>query len=197
MVLGVKMKVILASSSASRKKLLRSLGIPFESKPHRVDEEEYKRKIKDPKILCETLAEKKALSVEGGKDIFVIGLDQVVFCENIIFGKPKTHKRAIETLSKLQGRTHELISALFIKKPKGDVFKELSIHKLTMHPLNLSQIEAYLKKDTPYECAGSYKIESLGISLFEKIDSKDFYGIIGLPLISLCRELRVYENFLN
>ena len=186
------MKIILASSSPSRKKLLSSLQLDFEVVPHRVDEEKYKNQIKDVPLLCQTLAQEKAKSIQQ-KKAFVIGVDQLVSLKGQIFGKPKTRPKAIETLQALQGKTHELISALCLQRPNGSYFENLTINRLSMRPLTLQQIEFYLDKEQPYECAGSYKVESLGISLFEKIDSPDFNSITGLPLTAISNE---FKNFL-
>lgn len=183
------MEIILASGSPSRKKLLNSLKLNFKVLPHRVDEEKYKNRISNIPLLCQTLAQEKALSIQQ-KNSYVIGVDQMVSLNNTAFGKPKTKTKAVEILSTLQGKTHELISALYLQKPDGSCFKNLTINRLTMHPLTRPQIEFYLDQDQPYECAGSYKVESLGISLFSKIESPDFNSITGLPLTALCNELK-------
>ena len=157
--------------------------------PHCVDEEKYKNKILNIPLLCQTLAQEKALSIQQ-KQAYVIGVDQMVSLNNSAFGKPKTKAKAVETLTALQGKTHELISALYLQKPDGSFFKKLTVNRLTMHPLTQTQIEFYLNQEKPYECAGSYKAEGLGVSLFSKIESPDFNAIIGLPLIALCNELK-------
>jgi len=96
-------------------------------------------------------------------------------------------------MSELQGKTHQLMTAFFLQKPDNSYFEELVISHMSMRPLNQKQIEFYLNQDKPYGCAGSYTIEKRGISLFEKIDSPDFNAIIGLPLISLCSQLKLWD----
>ena len=182
------MEIILASQSPARKKLLQSLGVPFKVIHPKVDEAPYQSQIKDTRVLCQTLARLKAQSIQQ-KQAFVIGCDQMAHLNGQSFGKPKTKEKAIQTLKLLQGKTHELISALCIQKPDGSLFENVIVSHMTMRSLTQKQIENYLDKDRPYQCAGSYTIEGLGISLFEKIQSPDFNAIIGLPLISLCSQL--------
>ena len=186
------MEVILASQSPSRKMLLNSLKIPFKIIPHTVDEDFYKNQIQDPYLLCQTLAQKKASSVQK-KGNWVIGVDQMASLRGQVFGKPQTKEKAIDTLRQLSGKTHELISGMFIQKPDGSFFKDLIINKMSMKSLTQKQIERYLEIDQPFKCAGSYRIEGRGISLFEKIESPDFNSIMGLPLISLCQHLPIEE----
>ena len=113
----------------------------------------------------------------------------MVSCEGQMFGKPRTKQNAFEQLSFLQGKYHELVCALFLQRPDGSSFEKTTANKMTMRPLTKKQIEFYLETDKPFECAGSYRMESLGISLFEKIDTPEFYSIWGLPLITLCSEI--------
>ena len=183
-----KTKVILASDSPSRKQLLQSLGLPFQVMSHKVDEIQFQKKIKDPYILCPLLAKKKIQSIQK-KNVWVIGADQMVYCKKKIFGKPKTKAKALQTLSFLQGKNHELVSALCLQKPDGSFFEDTVVNKMKMRPLTKKQIEYYLNQDQPYHCAGSYRIEGAGISLFEQVETRDFYSIMGLAIISLCSQL--------
>ena len=185
--------IILASQSPSRKKILASLGIPFEIIPSKIDENLYKKKIQNPYTLCQTLAEAKVKAIRKN-DCWVIGVDQVATINGKIFNKPKTHKNAVETLKQLQGQTHELLTAMYLQKPDGSYHQELVINKMYMRPLTEEEIHHYLHQDQPYECAGSYTIEKKGISLFEKIDSPDFNAILGLPMIILCSQLQLWKK---
>jgi len=189
-------KIILASQSPARKKLLNSMKISFTAIPPKVDEDSYKKKIKDPKNLCQTLARMKTKSINK-KNCWVIGSDQIVYLNGQILGKPGNKQKAIETLSLLQGKTHQLMTALCLQRPDGSYFEDLVINHMSMRTLTQKQIEFYLEQDKPYGCAGSYTIEKRGISLFERIDSPDFNAIIGLPLISLCSQLQPWnpKNF--
>lgn len=187
------MNIILASSSKSRKKLLHSLKIPFEVIPHQVDEKPFQKRILNPRSLCRILARAKVESVNK-KNFWVIGADQMAFLDGQMFGKPKTKAKAFEMLSTLQGKTHELVTALCLQRPNGSYFEDLIINRMTMKPLTKKQIEFYLEKEIPYHCAGSYTIEGLGISLFEKVETSDFNAIIGLPLISLCSQIPIISK---
>lgn len=187
-----KTSIILASQSPARKKLLNSIKLSFTVIPPKVDEEFYKKKIKDPKTLCQTLARMKVESIQE-TNCWVIGSDQIVYLNGQVLGKPGNKQKAIETLSLLQGKTHQLMTAFCLQKPDNSYFEELVISNMSMRALNQKQIEFYLNQDKPYGCAGSYTIEKRGISLFEKIDSPDFNAIIGLPLISLCSQLKLWD----
>jgi len=181
------MQLILASSSPARQKLLKSFNISFKVIPHNVDEKKYQRQIKSAPLLCQTLARKKVESISS-KNVFILGADQMAFFEGKLIGKPEGKQKAFETLQLLQGKTHELVSALCLKRPDGSFFEDLVISQMSMRSLTSQQIESYLNQEKPYACAGAYQIESLGLCLFEKIDSPDFNAIIGIPLTSLFNE---------
>ena len=185
--------IILASQSPARKKILTSLGVSFEVIPSNVDESVYKDSIKDPYKLCATLAKEKTQSIDK-KDCWIIGADQVATLNGKIFNKSKTHEKAVENLKELQGKTHELLTAVCLKKPDGSYYEELVVSKMSMRSLTEEEIHFYLKQDQPYECAGSYTIEKRGISLFEKIDSPDFNAILGLPIMSICHQMELWKK---
>lgn len=155
-----------------------------------MDEDSFKDKISDPKELTETLAKEKAKSVlKTHPDTLVIGGDQVSLFKNEILGKPGTPEKAVEQLLKLQGETHELMmSTCILYEDKEVLWTEIT--SLTMRSLSEKECLSYVQKDNPIHCAGSYKMECLGISLFEKIKGDDQSAIVGLPLIRLTTELR-------
>lgn len=185
-------KVILASGSPYRKQLLEQLNLPFSVVPSEVDESPIKKMDLTPEKICLELAKAKALEVfKKHSDHIVIGSDQLLTLDGKIFDKPGSVDNAVEQLGKLQGKDHRLITAVSIISNN----KEISFNNITtlsMKELTKKQIENYVQQDNPLDCAGSYKIEKLGISLFSKIDSSDSTSIIGLPLIQLCCGL---ENF--
>lgn len=178
-------KLILASTSPYREKLLKRIVPEFRILKPNVDEDDFKAHISEPQMLAESLAEEKALSVFNKHEkSIVIGGDQVASIDGEILGKPGDITRGVEQLLKLQGKTHRLFTSVCIMGPDR---KELYTNEtiLTMKALDEEQIRTYLKLDKPFDCAGSYKIEKHGIALFEKVESDDFTAITGLPLIKL------------
>ncbi len=181
--------LILASTSKYRGALLTQLGWEFEMMGPGVDEEKIKQENHSPSELSLLLSKYKAEAVFVIRpDACVIGSDQVLSLDGQIFGKPKTIEKATEQISLLQGKTHELITAVTLIYPKGHI-SFVNRTRLKMRPLNLSQIHSYVKEDLPLDCAGSYKLESKGIKLFEEIEMNDHTSIIGLPLIELTTHL--------
>ena len=165
--------------------------IPFQTHDSQVDEDQFKNDISDPLVLTKTLAFEKAKSVFNHKDdSYIIGGDQIGLFENQILGKPKTKENAVVQLRKLAGKTHELITSTCILGPNGFVYEWTNHTTLRMRSLTLEEIKRYIDKDDPLNCAGSYKIESVGISLFESIQTEDSTAIVGLPLIELSKVLR-------
>jgi septum formation protein len=114
----------------------------------------------------------------------------VVSVDGIILGKPGTRERAAEQLRLQAGRTPELITGLaLLDGAAGRVRTELDVSILTFRPLTEDQIQAYLAREDVTGCAGSFRLEGLGISLFEAISGRDYTGVIGLPLMAVTRLL--------
>lgn len=187
-------QILLASTSLYRKELLEKLCVSFTTEKPRFNEDTHKAEWLaahgpdfDPSELAMELAQKKAESLMTHENC-VIGGDQMVTLDLQILGKPKTRERAIEQLQMMQGRTHQLITATYVYF-KSQSTKILDITELTMRPLSRAQIETYVDIDQPFDCAGSYKIEKHGLSLFSEIKSEDFSGIQGLPLLKLSKVL--------
>jgi septum formation protein len=114
----------------------------------------------------------------------VIGGDQVAALDSEILGKPGSFEKACEQLMKMQGRTHRLITALHVVHG-GIGHPILDITEIEMRPLTRAQIENYVRRDQPLDCAGSYKIEKSGLVLVRDLRTKDFSSIQGVPLIAL------------
>lgn len=181
--------LILASTSKYRGALLSQLGWPFEAVAPGVDEDQLKNKGLAPTFLARELATLKAQAVFNKRpDACVIGSDQVCMLNGELLSKPGTKENAVKQLLKMQGTHHELITAVAILSPQGEVHFH-NRTQLFMRPLNLKQITEYVEKDLPLDCAGSYKLETTGIKLFEKIEMDDHTSIIGLPLIQLNNHL--------
>ena len=181
-------KLILASTSVYRKQLLQRLNIPFEVIEPAFDEELYKKQGRSAAELSLFLATGKAKSVNQ-QNACVIGSDQVVSFDGKILGKSHTSTGAFEQLKSLQGKTHQLITSTSLLF-KGEEVSWTDTVQLTMRPLTATEIDNYIKLDNPVDCAGSYKIESFGISLFERIHAEDFTAIQGLPLLKLHLHLK-------
>ena len=119
----------------------------------------------------------------------MIGCDQVAVLDNQLLDKPGTVDGATAQLRQLRGREHRLITAVTILHSDG-MIEFADVTRLQMRTLTDGEISRYVQSEQPLDCAGSYKIEGLGITLFERIDSHDQTAIIGLPLIQLSNELR-------
>ncbi len=181
------MKIILGSSSLSRKKLLKNTGISFKVKTPTIDEATQKKEFKGKKKdLAIYLAEKKALSIHVDPKDIIIGADQVLLHNNKIYDKPKSIQEAKRHLKELSNRTHSLISGTVISKKNKIIWRHQSVSKMEMRKLTNKEINEYLSKSgkSILNCVGAYNIEGYGSKLFKKIDG-DFFSIVGLPLIQL------------
>jgi septum formation protein len=183
-------ELILASTSVYRHALLERVGLPFRVVAPSCDESILEREVSDPAQLAERLADAKASSVVSvAPRAAIIGCDQLVSCDGRVLGKPGTSAGAIEQLTFLSGRSHALITALVVRCGASR-FHHTDVTTLRMRPLSRRAIERYVAADRPIDCAGSYKLESRAITLFEQIDSNDHTAITGLPLIALVSILR-------
>ncbi len=186
--------LVLGSTSPYRRQLLESLMIPFICRSPRYNEDEDKALEKNPHRLAALLARKKALSLVES-DHIVIGGDQLVSFNDQILGKSHHFEGACQQLSQLQGQTHELITAVCLAlegtspSTEARLIEFMDVTRITLKPLSLEQIQTYLRKDEPWDCAGSYKIEKHGMSLIQKIETQDFTAIQGLPLLQLSQVL--------
>lgn len=182
-------KLILASSSPFRRELLARLQIPFESIAPDIDETPEPGET--PQQLVERLALEKARAIaDQYPRAVVIGSDQVAMHGDNIVGKPGSHEEAVNQLHEASGRAVTLYTGLALVRQQP----EFSLHELVpftvvFRELTDQQIENYLGKDQPYNCAGSVKSESLGVALFERFEGDDPNALIGLPLIRLVRML--------
>lgn len=184
------MDLILASTSPYRRMLLERLGVPFRSVSPSVDEDTCKALGLGPRSLAEALARAKAEAVaQAFPDAIVIGSDQVAAIDGTPMGKPGSAEAAVAQLGAMAGRSHELITAVAVAH-RGEVVEHADVTTLRMRPLTTEEILRYVEADRPLDCAGSYKLESRGIALFEGIDSADHTAIVGLPLMALTTILR-------
>lgn len=181
--------LVLVSTSVYRRELIGRLGIPFRFCAPRFDEETLKQGELGPRELAERLALLKAQSVEEEfPHATLIGCDQLVSFQGEILGKPGSENAAIRQLTRMESNTHDLITSMVVIH-RGEIATHTDITTLRMRALTNLQIERYVRADRPFDCAGSYKLEQRGITLFEAIDSKDHSAITGLPLLALIRIL--------
>lgn len=177
--------LVLASSSAYRRALLERLRLPFTTDRPDIDESPLQDEL--PEQTARRLARAKAQAVaDRHPGALVIGSDQVACCGNRLFGKPGSHAQALEQLRALRGRTAEFLTALCLFDGRsGRFLEDLATVRVTFRDLPDAQLDAYLRAEQPYDCAGSAKSEGLGILLLERIDSDDPTALVGLPLIRL------------
>ncbi|MFN3241814.1 MAG: Maf family protein [Planctomycetota bacterium] len=182
--------LILGSGSRYRRLLMERLQVPFDVEVPDVDEAPAKASGAQPQAIVQELARTKARAVfDRHPKSVVIGCDQAAVLEGDLLSKPHTEANAIAQLQSLRGREHRLITAVAIAHHDGLV-EFTDITRLTMRALSDAEIERYVQREQPLDCAGSYKIEGLGVTLFDRIDTRDHTAIIGLPLMQLCAELR-------
>ncbi|NMB74414.1 MAG: septum formation protein Maf [Myxococcales bacterium] len=187
-----KKKLILASTSPYREKLLSRLRIPFESCAPAVDEEVFKARLSTPAELVRALAAEKARSLMARfPKASIIGADQAAEIDGHLLGKPGSVEAACAQLELLSGRTHRLWTAVAVAdSERGRLEEALEVVELRMRILSPQEIRRYVTLDQPLDCAGAYRFEGLGAALFEGVSASDPTAIEGLPLLRLCELLR-------
>lgn len=182
--------LVLGSTSPFRKTILDKLQLPFECAKPNIDETPHKNET--PQDLVKRLAIEKAKAVAATyPDALIIGSDQVAVCDGEILGKPHNFENGLIQLTKFSGKSIIFYTGLCVYDTNKD--KTLAIvEPFTVHFNTLSQneIKHYLKAEQPYNCAGSFKSEGLGICLFSKLEGDDPNTLIGLPLIRLVALLK-------
>jgi 7-methyl-GTP pyrophosphatase len=181
-------RLILASTSRYRRELLERLGLPFEAAAPGVEEAAVPGEA--PSAMALRLALAKAESL-GARDALVIGSDQVASLDGEVLRKPGSHAVALEQLRACQGRTVVFsTAAVVLDTATGALARHVDRTEVRFATLPETALDRYLKLEEPYDCAGSFKAEGLGVVLFERIDSKDPTALIGLPLIFVAAALR-------
>jgi septum formation protein len=188
--------LILASTSKARQNMLRAAGLAFTVQAPPVDEAVLQAKLRDsmtpPETMAVTLAQAKALSVtHQNPEHLVIGADQVLYYQGKILSKAPDAAVARDNLKLLQGKTHDLISAVCVSHKNRVVWSHVERARLTMRVLDDAAIEAYCQQAGAAltQSVGGYELETLGSWLFETIEG-DFFTILGLPLLPLQHFLR-------
>jgi septum formation protein len=182
--------LILGSTSRYRRELLQRLRVPFDVVSPDVDETPLPGEA--PQALATRLALAKAKAVAAlHPNAVVIGSDQVADLNGDPLGKPGTHERAVVQLQRMRGQTVIFQTAVSVVcQASGFEQTELAQIKVRFRELSDAEIEAYLRAEEPYDCAGSAKSEGLGIALLDAIDNDDPTALIGLPMIRTARLLR-------
>lgn len=184
--------IILASSSKYRRQLLEKLGLDFICCSSDVDETPQIGEFPDALVKRLSLAKAKAVAKMYPNHL-IIGSDQIALCAGDILGKPGTRAVAIQQLSRQSGRVVEFYTGVCVFDAKTDQYRtDMDICRVHFKTLSQTQIENYVDRDQPFDCAGSFKSEGLGIALFSKIVGEDPNALVGLPLIKL---LALLESF--
>ena len=183
-------KIILASSSKHRKKLLNQLKIKFTTKSPDIDES--RRKNENVDEYVRRLSYEKALKIaKNERDSIVIGSDEIAVLGNKVYGKPLTKSVAIQQLQAISNKNIVFKTGLcVIDTSAHKKYLSLTNYNVKMRKLSIDEIHSYINKEDILNCAASIKIEGLAISLIEKTSGADPTSIIGLPLIKL-------RNYLN
>jgi septum formation protein len=182
-------QLVLGSTSPFRRQLLEKLGLPFETASPETDESPLPGET--PAQLVARLAEAKARAVAGHyPGALIIGSDQVAVNGDEILGKPHSHEKAMAQLRNASGRRVRFLTGLCLYNAATDHAQvEVVPFDVVFRELGDEMIDYYLRAEQPYNCAGSFKSEALGIALFERLEGDDPNTLIGLPLIRLVRML--------
>lgn len=189
------MKLILASSSPFRKEILSKLGVDFTTNSPEIDETRLAGET--PCQLVYRLSQEKAYEVAKREGGLIIASDQVATLgtgsnpNDEVLSKPHTHNNAIKQLQKSSGKTVSFLTSLtLLNTNSNNINTIVETYKVVFKELTSQQIENYLIKEKPYNCAGSFKSEALGVSLFERLEGNDPNTLVGLPLIQLVEMLK-------
>ncbi len=182
--------VVLASRATWRSDILKQLGIKHRQIEHRYDEPRFASGSLEKFIESIAVEKAKSLELECAGSM-IVAADQLISLENTVLYKPGTPERAVEQLQLLNGKEHRLICAVAVLF-NGKLKSSVAMAELTMRDLQQQEIKKYVDIDKPWDCAGSYKIESLGASLFEHIKVDDPTTIVGLPSNKLLDILRQF-----
>ena len=177
--------ILLASGSVYRRELLARLRLPFDYAAPEIDESP--RPNESGTALASRLAQQKAQALTSRyPEHLIIGSDQVAVLDEQLIGKPGTFERAREQLRAASGRSVSFLTGLCLHNARSGR-NQVDCIPFTVHfrELDDARIERYLRAEQPYDCAGSFKCEALGISLFRRTEGDDITSLVGLPLIRL------------
>ncbi|WP_272682598.1 nucleoside triphosphate pyrophosphatase [Providencia sp. PROV124] len=185
--------IILASTSTYRQALLKKLGLPFLAVAPNIDESPILNESAQALVMRLSHAKANALSAQYSQHL-IIGSDQVCVIDNKIMGKPHNFENAFQQLKSALGNKVTFYTGLCLLDTETDKFNvQCELFHVHFRQLSDAEITNYLLKDEPYQCAGSFKSEGLGISLFERLEGRDPNTLVGLPLILLLEMLRPHQ----
>lgn len=179
------MKLILASTSPYRRQILAQLKIPFDTDAPAIDETP-RPDEKTADYVCRLALEKARVVAARHPDSLVIGSDQACSIHGLPLGKPHSAEAAVKHLKMCAGNWVEFITGLALVGPGSDTKRVVSeSFKVKFRRLDDADIRAYVAIDNPLDCAGSFKVESAGIALFEALEGRDYNTLLGLPMLAL------------
>jgi septum formation protein len=191
------MRVVLASTSASRRAVLEGAGVAFDAVSPGVDEDAAKAALlgegAGPREVADALAELKAVRVSARTEGLVIGADQTLDLDGALVDKPASLEEARERLRALRGRAHKLHAGVVVAKDGAPIWREVETSTLWMRPFGDAFLEDYLAREgeAVMRSVGCYRLEGLGAQLFSRIQG-DYFAILGMPLMGLLDLLRRY-----
>ena len=171
--------IVLASGSPRRRQLLEMLRIPFRVMRPDVDEHVLPGEAPDRYVTRLSRAKAEAVLARAPGEL-ILAADTTVVLDGAIFEKPTSPAHAVEMLSRLQGQTHEVMTAVAVARD-GDLAQALDVSRVTFRPADRPSLEAYVATGEPLDKAGAYAIQGLGAPLIERVEG-DFFGVMGLPL---------------
>ena len=182
--------LVLGSTSPFRKELLERFQLKFITDSPNIDETSLKNESPEDYVLRLSLEKAKAVA-NNHKNALVIGSDQCSILNGAIRGKPGNHENAIQQLTESSGQRVSFLTGLCLYDTSDDSYQlDLVPFHVDFRTLTSTEIESYLKAEEPYSCAGSFKSEGLGTTLFKRLHGDDPTALIGLPLIKLSEMLR-------
>ncbi len=183
-------KLILGSTSPFRKDLLQRFHLEFDTDKPEIDETPHANESPEDYVLRLSL-EKAKVVAKRHPNALIIGSDQCSILNGIIRGKPGNHQMAVKQLSESSGQRVSFLSGLCLFDSLDNTYQlDLIPFHVDFRDLNKKEIESYLLAEQPYNCAGSFKSEGLGITLFKQLEGSDPTALVGLPLIRLSEMLR-------
>ncbi|MBZ0333857.1 Maf family protein [Marinobacter sp. AL4B] len=189
----MKRTILLASSSPYRKQLLERLNLPFDCASPDIDESP--TPAENAETLAVRLATEKARALaKSHPNTLLIGSDQVATLpDGSLLNKPNSHEQAVKQLTRSSGQCVQFCTGLAVLDSQtGDLKTHCELFTVRFRNLSRDEITGYLNKEQPYDCAGSFKMEGLGITLFSSLEGQDPNSLIGLPLIALAGMLREF-----